>query len=524
VEEIKERDKIRLMSTVAENNKRIAKNTVLLYLRMFVTMGVSLFTSRVVLQTLGETDFGIYNIVGGIVVLFSFFNNAMSASTQRFLSYEIGKNDFVEVKKVFNISLKVHILLVLVILLLAETVGLWFLNTQMNIPSDRMYAASWVYQFSIITFCINIIKVSYNATIIAYEKMNFYAYLSIIEVVLKLAIVYLLIMFSFDRLILYSILTTIVSLILLYSYKIYCNKTFIATHYEKTWDKRVAKKIISFSSWSLFGSVANVGAQQGLNVLLNIFYGVVVNAAVGIANQITHAIYGFISNFQTAFNPQIVKLYAAGNKEKCVGFTNQVSKFSYFLLLFISVPVLICTDFILQKWLGVVPEYTAVFCRLIIVYLLIEALTAPFWMSVQATGKIRNYQILISSLIILSLPLSYFALKMGYPPYVVWLIRIFMNFVCHIVRIIYLKVEIKLSMLEHLKTVIVPIFISTILVFPIPLLIHKQTTAWSGFTLTLLVSVLCSTFVIYFIGFNDRERKIVFSVLKKNLARFSKKE
>ena len=281
------------------NGKRVAKNTMMLYIRMLLIMAVSLYTSRIVLKVLGVEDFGIYNIVAGIVVLFSFLNSAMSSATQRFLSFELGRGDINEVRRVFSMSMTAHISIALLILLFAETVGLWFLNTQINIPVDRVGAANWVYQFSILTFCIQIIRVPYNASIIAYERMTFYAYISIIEVVLKLLIVFLLVYFDFDKLKIYSVLIFLITLVICLSFKYFCCKTFPICRYNFFWNASLYKKIMSFSGWSLFGSVANVGSQQGMNILLNIFYGVSINAAMGIANQVSQAVYNFVYKFHS---------------------------------------------------------------------------------------------------------------------------------------------------------------------------------------------------------------------------------
>lgn len=297
------------------NNKRIAKNTMMLYIRMLLSMIVSLYTSRVVLNILGVEDYGIYNVVGGVVVLFSFLNNAMASATQRFLNFELGRGDVLEVKRIFSISMTSYICIALLVLFLSETVGLWFFNTQLNIPSSRIDAASWVYQMSIFTFCFSILRIPYNASVIAYERMSFFAYISIIEVLMKLLIVYLLVLGSIDKLILYAILIFVVTVLVNAIYQFYCKHMFEICTYSFFWDKILFKKIIGFSGWSLFGSLANMSAQQGVNFLLNIFYGVTVNAAVGIANQVSSAIYAFISNFQTAFNPQLIKSYASGEKE-----------------------------------------------------------------------------------------------------------------------------------------------------------------------------------------------------------------
>ncbi len=332
----------------SSKTKQIAKNTSLLYFRMLITMIVTLYTSRIVLNTLGIEDFGIYNIIGGVIILFTFLNVAMSNTTQRFLSFELGRNDMEQLKKTFSMSMTAHISIALIVFLLSETVGLWFINTQLNIPAERMNAANWVYQFSILTFVFQIIRVPYNASIIAYERMSFYAYISIIEVILKLAVVFLLQKGGFDKLIFYSILLFIVSIIILYAYKVYCNKKFKISRYYFFWDGSLYKNIMSFSGWSLMGSVASISANQGINILLNIFFGVAVNAAMGIANQVNGALNSFVVNFQTAFKPQIVKSYAEGDKKYLTQLILQTSKFSFFLFFIVSIPILLNTEFALK--------------------------------------------------------------------------------------------------------------------------------------------------------------------------------
>ena len=397
----------------SENTRRIAKNTVMLYIHMLLIMAVTLYTSRVVLNVLGVEDFGIYNVVGGIVVMFSFLNGAMATSTQRFLSFSLGKNDQEQVARVFSMSMTTHISIALIVLLLAETFGLWIFYRYLNIPPERMGAAQWVYQLSVLTFCISIIRVPYNAGIIAYERMSFYAYISIVEVCLKLGMVILLQYLGSDKLILYALLMALTTGIVTFIYKLYCCKTFSVCRYHYFWDKHLYKELISFSGWSLFGSAANVGVQQGINILLNVFFGVVTNAALGIANQVSSAVSQLVGNFQTAFNPALVKSYASGDYSYFVRLIFQTSRFSYFLLFIIALPLYLCMPFVLKVWLDIVPEYTVVFCRWMLVFVLIDAVSAPLWISVQAIGKIRSYQLLMSALIFLNIPLSWLLLRLG---------------------------------------------------------------------------------------------------------------
>lgn len=507
-----------MSNQTSDNNKRIAKNTLYLYLRMFVMMLTALFTSRIVLDVLGAADYGLNNIIGGVVVLFSFLNSALLSATQRFLNFHLGRQDYKQTNVVFCMSMNTYLLLSIVVVVLGETVGLWFVNTQLNIPSERMYAAQWVYQFTLIQFVINLLRVPYNASIIAYEKMNFYAYVSLVEVIAKLLVVYLLYITTFDKLIFYSFLYTIVPLIVAYIYKIYCNRNFETTKYKRNWDKVAFKEMFSFSGWSLFGSLANLAAQQGLNILINIFYGVTVNAAAGIANQISTNVYGFISNFQTAFQPQIVKTYAAKEIDYFHRLVFQTSKFSYFMVLVLVLPILFTIDGILDIWLKEVPKYTAIFCRLILVFLSIEAITAPLWMSVQATGKIRNYQILVASLIFLNFPVAYIVLKLGMPVYSVWVIRIIVNIVVMIARCIYMKKKLNFPLLSYLKAVIAPILSVTFVAIPIPLILNYMIHGfWQNMIIVGFATFALTILDVYFVGMNTHEKLLVRNMILKKI-------
>lgn len=507
-----------MSNQTSDNNKRIAKNTLFLYLRMFVMMLTALFTSRIVLDVLGAADYGLNNIIGGVVVLFSFLNSALLSATQRFLNFHLGRQDYKQTNVVFCMSMNTYLLLSIVVVVLGETVGLWFVNTQLNIPSERMYAAQWVYQFTLIQFVINLLRVPYNASIIAYEKMNFYAYVSLVEVIAKLLVVYLLYIATFDKLIFYSFLYTIVPLIVAFIYKIYCNRNFDTTKYKRIWDRIAFKEMFSFSGWSLFGSLANLAAQQGLNILINIFYGVTVNAAAGIANQVSTNVYGFISNFQTAFQPQIVKTYAAKEVERFHKLIFQTSKFSYFMVLVLVLPILFTIDGILDIWLKEVPKYTAIFCRLILVFLSIEAITAPLWMSVQATGKIRNYQILVASLIFLNFPVAYIVLKLGMPVYSVWVIRIIVNIVVMIARYIYMKKKLNFPLLSYLKAVIAPILSVTFVAIPIPLILNYMIHGfWQNMIIVGIATFALTILDVYFVGMNKHEKLLVRNMILKKI-------
>lgn len=389
------------------NNKRIAKNTMLLYFRMILTMLVTLYTSRVVLNTLGVEDFGIYNVVGGVVVMFSFLNSAMSSATQRFLSFELGKNNIKQFTKVFSMSINIHALIAIIILVLAETIGLWFVNTQLVIPTDRMDAANWVYQCSILAFMVTIMSVPYNASIIAHEKMAAFAYISILEVSLKLLIVFMLQWLAFDKLKLYAVLFLLVAVIIRLVYGLYCKYKIEGCRYVWTADKKLFQTLFSYAGWNLWGNMAAVGMDQGVNILLNIFFGPVVNAARGIAYQLSSAVRMFVSNFQMAVNPQIVKRYAVEDITSMHKLIFVSSKASYLLLLFLGLPLAIEANFVLSLWLGDVPEYTVVFVRLVIVIMLIDSLSGSLITAAQATGRIKLYQTLVGGLLLFIVPISY---------------------------------------------------------------------------------------------------------------------
>lgn len=501
----------------SQNNKRIAKNTLMLYVRMILIMLVSLYTSRVILKALGVEDFGLYNVVGGVVVLFTFINNAMVTSTQRFLNFEIGRNDIEEAQKVFSASLNIHFLIAGIFFLLAETVGLWFLNQYIQIPDGRETAANWVYQFSVIVSILNIVRSPYNAAIIAHEHMSFYAYVSIIEVILKLAIVYMVYLFA-DRLIAYAFLMMLVTLIVLGAYYIFCRKKYQICKYRFEYDKKRYLSLASFSGWSLFGSLANMGASQGINIILNMFFGVAVNAAMGIANQVNAAVYQFVSSFQTAFNPQIIKSYAAGDRTYFISLIMNTSRYSFLLLFLLALPIYICCPEILSIWLGTVPEYAVEFCRLMLLFLLIDAVQGPLWVSAQATGKIKNYQILMSVLILLNLPITYVLLVFFKNPEIALIVRVAVNFITAVARVIYLNHLYDFPIWIYMKEVIFRCLLVLLVAYPVPHLVHKM----MGMTIVdtianILIDLVCAVSVIAIVGLRSKERILIVNKAKQML-------
>ena len=507
----------------SENNKRIAKNTLLLYFRMFMIMGVSLYTSRIILSTLGIVDFGIYNVIGGIVVMFEFLNVTMATGTQRFLTFQLGKKNFKELKKTFSTALIIHIFLALVILILAETIGLWFLNYKMNIPADRMYAAQWVFQFSVFASLVSIVQVPYNAIIIAHERMNIYAYVSILEVILKLLLLYLLLIVKYDKLIVYAILIFLVNTIVIMIYRIYCTRQYTECKFQLVHDKQMYKSMLSFSGWNIFGCMAATGANQGINILLNLFFGPAVNAARAISYQVSNAINGFNNNFQTAVTPQITKLYAENKITDLHTLLFQNAKFVFLLLYLISLPVLFELNILLFWWLKVVPENTLLFCRIILVHSLIYSTTRPFIMAIHATGKMKFLNLTAGISLLMVLPISYLSLKLGAPSYTPFIIYIIGTIVEFSFELYILNKYINLSFIDFLKKTIIPISKVSLISIILPtLVIWYLDAGLMRLALIILTSSICILFSSYFIAIDHLDRIKVRTYLM-NRIQFSRK-
>ena len=482
----------------------------MLYCRMMLTMLVTLYTSRVILNTLGVEDFGIYNVIGGVVAMFSFLNTAMASGTQRFLSYELGRNDLVQFRKVFSITLTIHIGIAIIILLLAETIGLWFLNTRINIPVERMEAARWIFQFSTLSFLVTVIQAPYNASIIAYEHMSAYAYVSIIEVILKLLIVFILTWASYDKLKLYSVLMFAVIFITVAIYRFYCKKKFKGCDYYFVWDRAMYLKLLGYASWNLFGSFAYIGFTQGINILLNIFFGPVVNAARAVAYQVNLSIQTLAGNFQLAANPQIIKSYAADDKNHMMELIFQSSRYSFYLLLLFSLPMFLEAEMVLKAWLKIVPDYTSLFCRLIIINAMIDCVSCPLTTAAQATGIIKKYQAVVGSVLLLNVPVSYLFLRFGFSPEVTIYVSIVLSAVALFFRLLILRNLINLSIRHFIMRVVVASFLVGLVASLIPsmLRLHMIETHYRFF-IVCLVAVLSSLLSVYFIGLNSSEKNFI---------------
>lgn len=504
------------MSLEKENSKRIAKNTLLLYIRMLFLMCISLYTSRIVLNILGVEDYGIYNVVGGVVTLFSIFTGSLSTATQRFFSIAIGKNNKDELNKVYSISITIFLIIALIIFIFSELLGLYIINYKLNIPYNRVYAANWVFQCSIISFVFSIISIPYNALIISQEKIQAFAYISVLEAVLKLFAVYLLNIINVDKLIIYSIIIMFIAVIIRSVYNFYCKRKFKECRYELVFDLNAYKQILSFSGWNIIGAMAIILKEQGINILLNIFCGVAINTARAVTNQINNAINSFILNFQTALNPQITKAYAAKNYTFLNKLINKGSKYSSLLFIILGLPLFLESNFVLELWLGKVPDYTVIFLRLIIIQTYIESFSNPLIVSLLATGKIRNYQIIVGGIIMLNLPLSYIFLKLGFEPYITIIIAAILSLIGLIARMIFLSHYIPFSIYKYIKEVILKSLLVLFTSIPFPIIVqHFIINKYFSFIITCLICFISTLIIIFYIGLDQEERVFVYNKLSK---------
>jgi O-antigen/teichoic acid export membrane protein len=481
---------------------------------MLFTMGVSLYTSRVVLRTLGVEDFGIYNVVGGIVFIFGFLNITLAQGTQRFLTFQLGKNDHEELKKTFSAALIMHIILSLIIVIIAETIGLWLLTHKLNIPLDRQNAAFWVFQFSVFTSVVSIIRAPYNAVIIAHEKMNVYAFVSIIEVSLKLLIVYLLVIMDYDKLIGFAVLTFIVNLVVAGIYQIYCKKQYHESQFQIVTDRALYKSMCSFSGWLVVGMGFAYMATYGIDIILNIFFGPIVNAARAISVQVSNAVSAFASNFQTAINPNIVKLYAAGKTGELFSLILQNVKFSFCLMWLFFLPIFLKTEYVLKIWLGIVPEHTVLFCQIVLIQTLIACTFTPFFYAIQAVGKLRLVIIVASVLWIIALFMSYLSLKFEFPVYTPFIVCLLVATAVFFVYVWYFCRTVNLPLKRLIKNVVYPILLVIIGSLPVSCVTNYYFK--DGLLSSILVSLVAMFSVlisVYYFAFSREMRRKIITIV-----------
>lgn len=508
------------MST-QQNNKRIAKNTIMLYLRMFLTMVVGLYTSRVVLQTLGVEDYGIYGVVGGIVAMMGFLNASMSGATSRFLTFELGKGDKDRLEKTFSSALIVHIIIAAIVFIVAETVGLWFLCNKLVIPEGRMIAAHWVYQLSILSSMLTITQVPYNSSIIAHEKMDVYAYVEILNVTLKLLIVYLLVIGNFDKLILYAILMFAVSAIIMMVYRVYCLRRFEECKFRWIWDKEYLKPLISFSGWDLYGNMAFSIRQQGANFLLNMFYGVVLNAACNIASTVQGILLQFSSNAIMAFKPAIIKQYAAENMLEMNRLIRFATKMSTCLLSLVSISVFIKMDFILKLWLGNVPDAAVILTKLSLIINLFSCLGSILIIGIHATGKVFKVGAINGTLYILTIPVMYIMLKCGYDYQACYVMFIITTIIFCVSNLFILNHDLKgFELRSYIVKAVIPSTVAVVISFILACWVSNlfPDTIWS-LLLFILMSCFITIVICFVIMLHHTERMAIISFLKSKISR-----
>ena len=396
------------------DNRRIARNTLMLYFRQILIMLVSLYTVRVVLNVLGAEDYGIYNVVAGVVTMFSFLSGAMATASQRYFSYDLGKGNTEHLKTTFSVTFQIYVLLALVIVILAESVGVWFVNHRLVIPTERLSAANWIFQAAIVSFLLTLITTPYMACIIAHENMNVYAYVSIVEVALKLGIVFLLRVLPYDKLVLYGILLAFVAFINTGIYRFYCRRCYEECRVRFVKDGVLSREIVSYSGWNLFGAAVGVAKNQLVNVALNLHFGIIVNAARSVAMQVNSAVTSFSSNFSVALNPQIIKMYAAGKKNEMLSFAFKTMRFVYLLLLWISIPLIFEMKTVLALWLKEPPMHTVLFTQLTLIDALVNSVSHTLGSAIQASGKIKAYQAVVGTLLLLNFPVALVLFKLGF--------------------------------------------------------------------------------------------------------------
>ena len=489
------------------NNRRIARNTIALYIRMFCSMVISLFTSRIILDSLGISNYGIYNVVGGFVAMFSIMSSSLTNSISRFLTFELGKGDTEKLKRVFSTSLTVMFALSIVVLLIGETIGLWFLNSEVNIPADRMESANFVYQLSIATYILGLISVPYNASIISHEKMTTFAYIGIFEIVMKLAIVYTLYISPFDKLKTYALLLFLLSLSIRLIYGLYCNRNFKEAHYQFIYDKPLLRQMTGFAGWNFLGQGAYQLNGSGVNLLINIFFGVTLNAARGIAVQVNNAVSQFISNFMVALSPQITKSYAAGELAEMHKLVFRGAKFSFFLCLFFLIPICLETEYILNLWLIEVPEYTVSFVRWTLYITAINMFSGTLITALHATGNIKRYMIIVGIVEVSNFPLTYIAFRFGANPLYSYYIYFGVYLVLMFLRLYLVKDLIKMSGRSFIREVYIKsAIVSAVSAIPPLLVMLAMPSGFMRLLAVCTVSAISTVGAVYVFGFTNDEK------------------
>lgn len=504
------------------SNSRIVKNSAVLYLRLLITLALGLFTTRVVINALGIDDYGIYGVVAGLITMFGFMNAAMSSSTQRYLSFDLGLKDSTKLQQTFTTAVNIHLLIGVVSFLLAEGLGLWAVNNLLDIPEDRLSAANIAFQFSLVAFFFGIIQVPYHAATIAYERMKAYAYISIVDAVLKLIAAYLLMTAPLDRLVFYSQLLAFVSVVSFLAYFFYVQAQFKEIKYIKYFDKNYYKEVLSFSGWNLFGNIAAVARGQGVNILINVFFGVALNAAYAVAMMIQGVFIQFGTSLQQAISPQIIKSYAGRDYNRVVELIGLSSKYAFFLLLFLIIPFYLSLDYVLYLWLQEVPEYASVFISCVLLFVLVEVVSAPLIIGIQATGKVKVYQLAISGMIFMVLPVIYVLFSIGYenPVFALYVV-VFSSFVSLFFRLYFIRKYMFFDVSLFVRKTVLRILFALSFIFPLLILISMYNDLYgsSKVVFDCFTSGLIIIIGLYFFGMDSCERKVVKRIVGAKLSK-----
>ena len=508
-----------MINDTAHKTRLIARNTLMLYVRMLFMMFMGLYTSRIVLQALGENDYGVYNVIGGVVAMFSIISGALNSAVSRFITFEMGKGEGARLNAVYSTAVTIQMILAAVVVLVAEPVGLWFIENEMTIDPSRIPAAKWVLHFSILAFVINLMSVPQMASITAHEKMSAYAVIGIMEGLLRFGVALLIMNSSYDRLIFYAALMMLAVLLVRLAYGFYCRKHFEECRYRPVLDSSLLKEMFSFAGWNFIGVTAGVLRDHGGNILVNIFSGsVVVNAARGVALQLSNAVQSFVTNFMTAVNPQITKSYAAGEHEYMFSLMRKSSRMAYYLLMIIVLPVMFNTDMLLNLWLGEVPAMSSGFARLFLVLALSESLSGPLLTGMLATGRIRDYQILVGGLLMLNFPVSYIFLKCGAPVEVTVIVAIVISQICLFARLYMLRKTVKFPMMEYLKRVYLNVIKVTVMASVVAASLQSLIPeGWTGFIPGVLGCIVCAVLSVLFIGCSQSERHGLLQMIRRRI-------
>lgn len=501
-------------------NKRIAKNTAFMYIRMFFTVIFGLYTSRAVLAALGFDDYGLFNVIGGVIAMFGFINGAMTNTTSRYITFYLGKNNNIRLQEVFSTSFYIHVIIAVLIVVLGETVGLWYVCNKLVVPEGRFYIAMCLYQFTIITTAANIISVPFNASIIAYEHMSTFAIIAIVDSVLKLIIAISLAYVPFDRLLYYGIMILILQIINNVIYWLYSFKKFDGVRIRRVFDKEMFSEMFSFTGWNLFGNFSYLFFTQGVNLILNFFCGTSVNAARGIAVQVEGIIRQFATNVQTAINPQIIKSYSCDDKERFFSLIFASSRYCFYLLFLLTLPIILEADFLLTLWLGEFPQHTVNFLRITLVIVTLESLATPMFMANLASGKVKLYQTVMSVLSFVFIPITIMSIKYLEIPEIVFACTLILTIVEIVARIFIVHRQVGLSRRIYSKVVLLKISIVVALASIIPTIAHFCMFGNVGrFLVVGLLSFLSTVSVVYFVGINQREREFVKSLIIKRICK-----